>query len=87
MDAHNDAALITPRDMFDREIRVGDICVYPVRRGSKMWMNRITINRITHDVKGQPKLNGVKGDGYPVNITSLGRVAIIGRNNLVPFAE
>ena len=83
MDASNE----TPRDMFDREIRVGDICVYPVRRGSKMWMNRITINIITHDAKGQPKLSGIKGDGYPVNITSLGRVAIIGRNNLVPFAE
>lgn len=76
-----------PRDMFDREIKVGDICVYPVRRGSKMWMNRLVIQKIAHDPRGKPKLSGQKGDGYPVNITSLNRVALIGRGNVIPFSE
>ncbi len=73
------------KDMFDREIRVGDICVYPVRRGSQMWMNRLTVQRITFDPAGNPRLSGVKGDGYPVSVTSMDRVAIIGRNNEVPL--
>ena len=76
-----------PKDMFDREIKVGDICVYPVRRGSNMWMNRITVNKITHDPRGNAKLSGLKGDGYPVNVTSLDRVALIGRDNVIPFSE
>lgn len=76
-----------PRDMFDREIRLGDICVYPVRRGSQMWMNRITVQKLSHDPRGEPRLSGVKQDGYPVNVTSLDRVAIIGRDGLVPYSE
>ncbi len=87
MDALDNIELQTAKDMFGREIRVGDLCVYPVRRGSSMWMNRITINNIVHDPRGVPGLSGVKGDGYPVKVTSLGRVAIIGRNNTVPFSE
>jgi hypothetical protein len=75
------------KDMFDREIRLGDICVYPVRRGSSMWMNRVTVLKITHSPAGEPKLQGQKQDGYPVRVTSLDRVAIIGRDNVVPFLE
>ena len=86
MEARDNVAQV-PKDMFDREIRVGDVCVYPVRRGSAMWMNRVTVQRISHDPRGAPKLSGVKGDGYPVNVTSLDRVAIIGRDGVVPFAE
>lgn len=76
-----------PQDMFGREIKTGDICVYPVRRGSEMWMNRFTVQAIGRTPKGAHKLSGVKGDGYPVNVTSLQRVAIIGRDNMVPFSE
>jgi len=75
------------KDMFDREIRLGDICIYPVRRGSQMWCNRVTILKITHDIAGNPKLHGQKQDGYPVKVTSLDRVAIIGRDNVIPYME
>lgn len=77
----------TPKDMFDREIRIGDICVYPVRRGSQMWVNRVVVQRIIHNARGEPKISGLKQDGYPVNIVSLDRVAIIGRNNVIPSLE
>lgn len=78
---------VVPRDIFDREIRIGDLCVYPVRRGSSMWMNRLTVQKISHNVKGEPKLSGQKQDGHPVNITSIDRVVLIGRDNVVPFLE
>ena len=74
-----------PKDFLGRELKVGDVCVYPVRRGSKMWLNRITIQRISHT--NGPKLHGIKGDGYPVNVTSLDRVCLVGRDNMVPFME
>lgn len=83
----DEAPQAAPKDMFDREIRTGDICVYPVRRGSSMWMNRFTIQAIGRTPHGGVKLSGVKGDGYPVNVTSLSRVAIIGRDNVIPFVE
>jgi hypothetical protein len=82
----SDVAKKKPEDMFGRVIELGDLCVYPVRRGSQMWMNRITVNSISHDAAGEPRLAGQKQDGYPVRVTSLERVAIIGRNNIIPFA-
>jgi len=82
----SDCEARTPRDFFDREIKLGDICIYPVRRGSQMWLNRLTVQKISHDPTGQPKISGVKQDGYPVNVTSLERVVVIGRNGVIPFA-
>jgi len=75
------------KDMFDRVIKVGDICVYPVRRGSHMWMNRLTVQNISLTYTGAIKVEGLRGDGYPISITSIDRLAIIGRNNIIPFAE
>lgn len=83
----SEATNAIPEDMFGREIRVGDLCVYPVRRGSAMWMNRLTVQKISYNLRGEAKLSGVKQDGYPVNVTSLDRVALIGRDNVVPFVE
>jgi hypothetical protein len=77
----------TAKDMFDREIRLGDICVYCVRRGAKMWQNRMTVSKISHNPLGEPKLSGQKQDGYPVNVTSLDRVVIVGRDNVIPYME
>lgn len=77
-----------PEDMFNREVRVGDICVYPVRRGSKMWMNVITVMKISHSPLGEPKISGIKKkDGYPVTVSSLDRVTIVGRDNMIPSLE
>ncbi len=78
---------IDANDMFDRPIRIGDLCAYPVRRGAKMWMNKICVQKITHDLKGNPKISGVKGNGYSVSVTSLDRVVLVGRDNTVPFME
>jgi hypothetical protein len=76
-----------PKDAFDREIRLGDICAYPVRRRSSMWLNKMTVQKITYDVAGNPKIHGQKQDGYKVRVASLDRVVIIGRNNVIPFLE
>ncbi len=74
-------------DMFDREVRAGDICVYPVRRGSRMWMNKVVVKSVVIHEQGTPTIIGMKQDGYPVRIKALDRVAIIGRDGIVPFIE
>ncbi len=76
-----------PNDMFDREILAGDICVYPVRRGSKMWVNKITVRSVVIHPEGTPTIIGMKQDGYPVRIKALDRVAIIGRDGIIPFVD
>lgn len=78
---------IKPVDFLDREIRVGDICVYPVRRRSAMWLNRITVHDIKHGPDGSPRIVGLKGDGHTVSVSTLERVAIVGRSNVIPFQE
>lgn len=76
---------IKPNDMLGREILVNDLCVYPVRRGSKLWMNRIIIKSIGLDDKGVITLVGMKQDGYPVRVKALDRVAIVGRDGHLPY--
>lgn len=75
------------KDFLAREIKVGDICAYPVRRGSRMWLNRLLVQAIVPDVDGSPKLKGQNRDGHPVTISTLDRVVIVGRNNTVPQLE
>ena len=76
------------KDMFDREIRAGDICVYPVRRGSQMWMATVHVQHVTDESGKRPTVYGVKQLGErPVTITSLDRVAIIGRKVVPSLTE
>ncbi len=76
-----------PKDCCGRLIKLGDICVYPVRQGSKMWMSRMIVQQISHDPRGKPKISGPKSDGYPVTISAVDRITIVGRNNVIPFME
>ena len=36
-------------DYLCREIELGDTLVYPVRRGSRMYLNRLTVTDINND--------------------------------------
>jgi hypothetical protein len=75
------------KDAWGRELRVGDICAYPVRRGSRMWVNRITIQALTRDVAGNPRVKGINKDGANVVISNLENLTLIGRNNTIPLME
>lgn len=78
---------IKVKDMLDRDILVGDICVYPVRRGSKLWMNRIVVKSITVDDLGKPTVVGIKQDNYPVRVKALDRLAIVGRDGMLGYVQ
>jgi hypothetical protein len=45
-------------DFLGREIKAGDTIVYPVRRGSSMWLNRLLVTQVASD--------GVDRDGQPL---------------------
>jgi hypothetical protein len=75
------------KDAWGRELRVGDVCSYPVRRGSKMWVNRITIQVLTTDVAGNPRVKGINKDGVNVVISNLDNLTLMGRHNVIPMLE
>jgi hypothetical protein len=77
----------TARDFLGREIKINDICVYPVRRGSKLWVCKITVREITNEVDGSFRVKGVRGDGYVISIKNLDTMTIAGRDCMVPFME
>ena len=63
------------RDFVNREIKAGDTIAYPVRRGSKMWLNRLTVQQIVAGPKGL-QVGGVNSKGRRVTVTNLTNVVV-----------
>ena len=76
-----------PLDFMGRVIKEGDVCVYPTRRGSNLWLNKIKVSSFNWGDDGVPVVNGVKPDGYSVTITQISRLVIIGRDDHIPYME
>jgi hypothetical protein len=60
------------KDFLGREIKAGDLVVYPVRRGSSMWMSRMTVL----STEGG-KLAGNNPEGRRVALTNLDNVVVV----------
>ena len=61
-----------PIDFLGSEIRAGDMLVYPVRRGSKMWLNKLTVTKAEIDV-----IHGISPTGRMVKLTNLKNTIIV----------
>jgi len=62
-------------DFMGREIKVGDTVIYPVRRGSRMWMQKIKVTQI---VPGkEPQLGGFNGEGRKITLRTLANVTVV----------
>ena len=61
-----------PTDFLGRTIAVGDTLVYPVRRGSKMWLNQITVTKAESDV-----IHGTNPRGRMVKLTNLKNTVMV----------
>ena len=48
------------RDFFERLIRVDDIIVYPVRQGSRLWIEKAKVYDMHEDTLKIEKSNGNK---------------------------
>jgi len=61
-----------PTDFLGRTIQAGDTLVYPVRRGSKMWLNRITVTKAESD-----RIHGTSREGRMVQLTNLKNTVVV----------
>jgi hypothetical protein len=69
----------TPVDFLGRKIKEGDTLVYPVRRGSSMWLKKITVTRITESDRGGVKtiVIGVNDSGRRITLMKPERSVIV----------
>lgn len=59
-------------DFMGREIKAGDTVVYPVRRGSQMWLNRMKVTLAERDF-----IKGLSPTGIWVTVKNLKNVVIV----------
>jgi hypothetical protein len=69
----------TPTDFLGREIRPGDLIVYPWRRKSAMGLNKMTAVQVTPEYVG-----GYSGLGNPVKVRNLKNIVVVERPQIEP---
>ena len=70
---------MTPTDFLGREIRPGDLIVYPWRRKSAMGLNKMTAVQVTPEYVG-----GYSGLGHRVRVRNLKNVVVVERPQTEP---
>ena len=63
---------MNPTDFLGREIRPGDLIIYPWRRGSAMGLNKLSVQQVTKQY-----VSGYSNLGRPVKITNLKNVVVV----------
>jgi len=63
---------MSPTDYLGREIRPGDLIVYPWRRGSTMGLKKLSVQRVTPEY-----VSGYSNLGRPVKIVNLQIVVVV----------
>lgn len=61
------------KDFLERTIEVGDLLVYPVRRGSDMWLTKITVTDL-----GDGVVHGTNDNGRRVTVKRPDRSVVWG---------
>ena len=65
------------KDIMGRVIEAGHVVVYPVRKGSQMWLKKLEVSRVNELTK---TLHGVNTMGVPITIKNLNTVAVVDAN-------
>lgn len=68
-----------PTDFLGRVIVVGDTLVYPVRRGSRMWLNRIEVTKTESD-----RVHGLSKTNRTVQLTNLNNTVVVRPGEMTP---
>ena len=68
-----------PTDFLGREIRPGDLIVYPWRKGSQMGLRKITAMQVTPQY-----VSGYSSFGNPVRVRNLKNVVVVERPQTEP---
>jgi len=64
------------KDFLGRQIKAGDMICYPVRRGSKMWLKKLTVEAV-RDMPQGPCVSGTNDAGRRVSIYNLGNCVVV----------
>ncbi|REJ65592.1 MAG: hypothetical protein DWQ31_16770 [Planctomycetota bacterium] len=65
-------------DFLGREIKAGSTVCYPVRRGSRMWLQRVTVTQVVqHDKTQAPCVAGYNPSGRRVTIFNLDNCVVV----------
>lgn len=72
---------MNPVDFLGRPINAGDVIVYPVRRGSEMWLNKLNV---TQTAEGQ--VRGYSSTGRLLVIKNLRNTVVVGKQQAEPAA-
>ena len=74
-----DNPTVPAKDFLGRPIEVGHTIVYPIRRGSKMWMQKANVTQIIqHDRTQPPLLACINPTGRKVTIQNLDNCVVVG---------
>jgi hypothetical protein len=65
-------------DFTGRTIEAGHVVVYPVRRGSSMWLNKLNVTQVCDD-----SIAGYNSAGRLLNIRNLQNVVIVPKAEMV----
>lgn len=66
------------KDCVGREIKAGCTILYPVRRGSRMWLSRLQVqSAVPGDETRPPRVSGFNGDGRRVNVHNIDMVVVV----------
>jgi hypothetical protein len=62
-------------DFMGREITAGSTVIYPVRRGSSMWMQEISVTQVVPGTT--PTLTGFNPSGRKITLHNVGNVTVV----------
>ena len=65
------------RDFLDKSISAGDLLIYPVRRGSQMWLNKLRVEAVRETAKGRA-VSGSNDAGRRVTVHNLQNCVVAG---------
>ena len=61
---------VTATDFLGKTIVAGDRVTYPVRRGSRMWLNKLIVKSV-NDTPNGPTISGVNDSGRLIHVRNL----------------
>ncbi len=67
---------VSAKDFLGNEIRVRDTIIYPVRRGSSMWLKRLTVDAVRDTANGV-RVSGRNDAGNPVSIQNIQNCVVV----------
>jgi hypothetical protein len=71
----SEAPVTSLKDFMGRDITVNSTIVYPVRRGSSMWMQKMKVTQIITGNK--VSIGGFNGDGRKITIHNIDNVTVV----------